>query len=203
MARLVPVFLLLFLSCDESLPPLTEPESILKGSLVVTYTYAQDNQLTIQFGVTNEFDETLQGPASFAGSLQIASERMPGFKRTIPISSANILVARNYNAATRALTMDAGETVYLQAKWDFVDDLNRDLRDTVFRYVPDPTCPQMGGRKIALSEKFTITGTLLLYDRTGDVRVGPVVFSFCHIDSWVDRRSCPDISPSVACNLIQ
>lgn len=194
---------LLLLSCVESLPPLIEPDNLLEGSLVPSYTYGEDNMLTVQFLVTNEFDETLEGTASFSGEIEIMLERLPQYKRTIALSPSNIFQARDYDPTTRMLRMDAGESIWLQVKWNFVDDDGRDLRTGIFQYVPDPTCPQTGGRRIAMSERFVIRGRLLLFDRTGDVRVGPVVFSFCHIDSWVLPRDCPPISPSLACDLIQ
>lgn len=197
------VLFLLFgsISCKESLPAFNNPQELLEGSLSPDYAYGEDNTLKVKFRVKNIFDETLQGKAILAGTIQLTLRRVPGVVKTFVLSDNDLIQARNYNSATRVLTIDPGETIILGVSWDFTDDSGRDLRQDVFRYVPDPTCKLL--RKIALQEIFTIKGDFRTYNQTGDIRVGPLDVSLCHIDVYVDPRSCPVITARDACKIIQ
>lgn len=190
------------LSCKEPLPPHEDPRNVFDGTIDAEYVYApDDNSLKIRFAIKNKFDETLQGKASLTGSIQISLRRIPDRKRTFSLSSANLIQARNYNPNSRELTIDPGDSIRLAVSWNFVDDKGIDLRQGVFQYVIDPTCPTY--RRIALREILIVKANLTVFDRTEDVNVGPVIVPICHINAWVDTRICPLILPKDACVTIQ
>lgn len=132
--------------------------------------------------------------------MKITLDRLSGFTKTFQLSPNEITQARNYDPLTGILTFDPDEVIQLTVKWDFVDDFQRNLRQAVFRYVDDPTC--FGGRRIAQSETFTIDASIVIFERTGDIRAAGAI-SICHIDTVLSPRDCPIIYPDSACLLIQ
>ncbi len=187
-------------SCKESLPPFEEPADFLKGVTIASYTYGADNMLTVSIAIENTFDETLQNVAQFSGTVRITPHGDPSFSRTLTLGPNSITQVGNYNPITRVLTFDPGEVIWLQAKWNFMDDRGRNLRDSLFVYVDDPTC---AARKIAHRQRVTIEASVVVFEQVGHVRCAPVELSFCHIDRFVSVRDCPSINPDSACNLIE
>jgi hypothetical protein len=186
--------------CDESLPPYRDPENVFSGELRPEYIfYNIGNFLDVQILIVNTFDETFSAPSVIEGSLEISLERDPDFTRVFPLSTSNIRIGR-YNSGTGILTMDPGDTLKLGVQWNFIDGAGRDFRQIVFEYIMDPDCPS---RMLAKPETLIIRGNIKLYARTAAVNLGPRLFSFCHIDRWIDPRSCVTITPAEACSIFQ
>lgn len=188
----------LCLSCKERLPSYEDPTQIFSGILRPTYQYSgTQNSLNVQLVVVNDFDETFEGRTLFEGTVEIVLARKPDLKKTFFLSSSNLIQGK-YNAGSRVLTLDPGDSVRVRVSWNFVDDQGTDLRQQEFSYRTDQTCFQ---RRIAGEEVFTITGRLKLYDRTEEIKFGPVIYAICHINAWVDPRFCPTITPEEACRV--
>lgn len=193
--------ILINLSCKEPLPPYEDPRNVFEGSLDPEYVYAfNDNSLKIRFAIKNKFDETLQARAVLTGSLQISLRRNPDFKRTFFLSASNLVQATNYNPNSRILTINPGDSIRFGVSWNFLDDNGRDLRQEVFRYVPDPMCIL---RRIAAREIYVLRAEVKIFDRTEDVSVGSVAFAMCHINAWIDPKQCPLLLPGEACARVE
>lgn len=187
----------LSLSCKEPLPFYKDPTEVFSGALRPAYLLTPtQNHLSIQLAVMNDYDETFEGKTLFEGSIEIALSRKPDIKKTFFLSSSN-LIRGKYNAGSRVLTFDPGDEVRLGAIWNFIDDRGLDLREEEFVYRTDPTCNQ---RRIAQEESFFITGKLKLYDRTEEIKFGPVTFALCHVTAWIDK-SCITVTPDEACKV--
>jgi hypothetical protein len=186
--------------CDESLPPYRDPENVFSGELRPEYIfYNIGNFLDMQIIIVNTFDETFSAPSVIEGSIEIFLERNPEFTRVFPLSPSNIRIGR-YNSGTGVLTMDPGDSLKLGLQWNFIDDAGRDFRQVVFEYVMDPDCPS---RMIAKPETLIIRGNIKLYPRTDIVTLGPRLFTLCHIDRWIDPRTCVSITPAEACSKLK
>jgi hypothetical protein len=175
-------------SCTESLPLLNDPNDVFDGTAAGLYP-TPDNSMQIQLTVRNVFDETFQGRGVLRGSLTIELQRDPTHAVSIPISPAN-LIHGNYNTTTGQLTIDPNAFVVLAANWNFVDSNGANLANQVLRMVNDTSCS--GRRRLAYEEHFTIRAAVRLYDRTGDVHIGPADFSLCYVDNiLISNRECP------------
>lgn len=173
------VVTLLALSCKEPLPVYKDPTDLFSGVLRIGYLFGTPpaNIFRVQLVTVNDFDETFEGRTLFEGTLEIALARKPEVKKTFFLSADNLIQGR-YNAGSRVLTFNPRDSVRLGVTWEFIDDRGVDLREAEFTYSTDRACPQ---RKIAKEETFLVSGTLKLYDRTGEIKFGPVLFPLCHV----------------------
>ncbi len=188
----------LSLSCKERLPSYEDPTQVFSGLARTAYLYSgTQNQLRVQLIIVNDYDETFEARTLLEGSIEITLARKPDLKKTFFLSSSNLIQGR-YNAGSRVLTFDPGDSVRVGVAWNFVDDRGVDLRQQEFSYQTDQTCSL---RKIAAEETFTITGRLKLYDRTDEIKFGPVVFTMCHVNVWVDPRFCTTLTADEACRI--
>ena len=188
----------LSLSCKERLPSYEDPTQVFSGLARTAYLYSgTQNQLRVQLIIVNDYDETFEARTLLEGSIEITLARKPDLKKTFFLSSSNLIQGR-YNAGSRVLTFDPGDSVRVGVAWNFVDDRGVDLRQQEFSYQTDQTCSL---RKIAAEETFTITGRLKLYDRTDEINFGRVVFTMCHVNVWVDPRFCTTLTADEACRI--
>jgi hypothetical protein len=189
---LLPVLVLSF-SCKENLPPYQDPAQVFEGFVRAEYLYSlTSNTIAIQLVVQNVYDETFEGRAILEGTVELTLARKPDVKRIFFLSDANLIQGR-YQPNSRTLTIDPKDSVRLRVFWNFDDDRGRNLRQDEFRYNPDPSCP---GRRIAAQETIVIRGSVKVFERTEEVKLGPVSFSFCHINAYF--VGCPSVS-STAC----
>lgn len=184
-------------SCKEPLPNYRDPSDVFDGQIQASYFYSPlTNALFVKMLIKNIFDETLDAPALFTGSLHITLARDPTIVKTFELSSAD-LIRGKFDSNTGILTIESGETIEFAVSWNFVDDNFNDLGQNVFQYRTDPTCPLI--RRIARQESFSIRGTLNVFDQTKEVKAGPVTYSLCYVKTWVDRRTCPSVTAESAC----
>ena len=190
----------LSLSCKEPLPAYRDPTDLFSGVLRIGYLYGTPpaNIFRVQMVVFNDFDETFEGRTFFEGTIEIVLARKPEVKKTFFLSVDNLIQGR-YNAGSRVLTFNPRDSVRLGVHWEFIDDRGVDLRETEFSYRSDPTCP---GRRIAREEAFLVSGTLKLYDRTGEIKFGPVLFPICHVPNQ-GPSSCVTLWGEEACGLVR
>lgn len=184
-------FFFIAFSCEGELPLYRDPSDVLEGKMDGFYALSlTTNTLRVQLIVKNGFDETLQGAAIFDGQTVVTSTRDPNIHRSFSLSTANIIYARSYNAGSRVLTIDPGDSVKFEATWNFVDDNGTDLIAGFFRYQNDPTCPS---RRIGLPEFFTLSGEINVFDRIRTVRARVKQFRLCHVNPYVAPNFCPPI----------
>lgn len=184
-------FLTLQLSCDESLPSRDNTPKTFETTLSTQYFLAQfDNSLKIYVTVKNVFDETLEDKAILKGTLELTLVRNPQIKKTIKLTTENIITAPKYNRETGVLTLDPGRSFVMGYSWDFQADSSVSLPDSIFKYYSDETC---FGRKIAFQEDVLIKGELVVFKQAPLIVIYPTKFSFCYVDRWIRPGSCPPI----------
>ncbi|HEY4612967.1 MAG TPA: hypothetical protein VII11_08305, partial [Bacteroidota bacterium] len=192
--------------CDESLPPYSEPEMFLTGSISGQYILtATDNSMKVYFSIKNIFDETLQGQAVMRGTMEIVSMRNPNVHKTYALSISNVSNPGRYDPATGILTFDPGDSVVYLASWNFIaDDQGADLRTSYFRYVSDPVCTgrALDGTPLerchALTEEFILRSEIIVFEGRAPVRA-TVLFPLCYVSRWVNPKYCPPIITSPPC----
>jgi len=188
-------------SCKEPLPSYREPEQLFSGRIEGEYWLSDtEHSFRIYIYVTNIFDETLEGPASLKGSIELFFGRDPRIRKTFTLNSQNLISPRSYYPATGSLRIDPKQTLVFQAIWYFpanqvIDDSGRNLTgDTTtasfFSYVDDKTCKW---RKLARPEDLVLEGNVNLFEKSAPVLVGPKVFPLCFVTNFVDVRICPRI----------
>ncbi|MBI1803961.1 MAG: hypothetical protein HY033_09435 [Ignavibacteriae bacterium] len=191
------VLLLTFIgSCKEPLPPRNDPSDILQGTIEGLYALtASENTLKVILTIRNTYDETLQDTAYILGSFRIILARDSSYHKSITIADTN-LIEGTYNRNTGVLTMDPNTIIRLRYTWNFIDDYGRDLRRNIFQYQPDPNCAD---RKIALKEFFFLQSSVRVYRKTTTVAPPATLYPLCHVDVYVDPRSCPPIRTDIPC----
>jgi len=191
----------LFESCKEPMPSYREPEQLFNGRIEGEYWLSpEEHSLRIYIYVTNVFDETLEGPASLKGSIELFFARDQRIRKTFTLNSQNLLTSRIYNPATGLLRIDPKQTAVFQAIWYFpadkvIDDSGRNLAGdsttvSFFSYMDDKTCKW---RKLARPEDLVLEGNVNLFEKTAPVLVGPTVFPLCFVTTFVSVQLCPRI----------
>lgn len=185
------LFVTLQLSCNEVLPSRDDAPRAFETTLTTQYFLAQsDNSLKIYVTVKNIFDETFEDRAVLKGTLELTLVRIPEIKKTIQLTSENVITAPKYNRETGILTLDPGRSLVMSYSWDFHADSSVSLPDSIFHYYPDETC---FGRKIAFQEDILIKGELAIFERATSLVISPAKFSFCYVNIWVRPGSCPPV----------
>ncbi len=186
-SQILIVTTLLVVSCKESLPPRVSPASLFNLNVTAYYNYTPAaNDVVIHAVMVNHFDETLNGRAGVSGSLLVTSARDTSVHKTIQLSGVNIIHA-NYNAITDTLTVDPGDSVVIEAAWDFTEDNGRNLNQTeFFQYSVDRTCQQ---RMIASPELFFIASKIRLFENLGYATFETNI-EFQHYNIFVGPRDC-------------
>lgn len=196
-ALLFSTLVLLLGPCDESLPPYREPEQPFEAIVRGDYTLsAIDNSMKVYLTVKNVFDETLEGTASFRGTVEIVSARDPRIQKTFQIRAQNLIQAPGYTPSTGRLRFDPGTSLVFLFSWDFLDDRNVDVRSQFFRFVQDASC---SARCLALPEPWILTANVSVFDKTGNA-TARATYSLCFVTTWVNPRDCPPMITSQPCN---
>jgi hypothetical protein len=189
----------LMISCNESLPPYSDPAGILRGTIVGTYILAhQNNYMGIHVFITNVFDETLEAQATLTGQVRIQSLREADVIKTVSLSVANLATIRHYNSATTDLTIDPGDTVELTYAWQFIDDTGRNLVTSFFQFIQDTTCPF---RCLAYTEEFALSGEITVFAGKPSIELKGSTFRLCYVTSHIDPAYCPPILYGQSCAL--
>jgi hypothetical protein len=180
---IIPVF---SLSCDEALPPRQDPTSLFKVSLQSFYVYTDtENDVAIVLSAINDFDETLNDRLALSGTIVITSDRDSSVHKTIPLSTAN-LIGGHYDPVKGILTIDPGDSVVVQAKWDLTDDNGVSLPSYFFQYHVDAMCRD---RLISSPEYFTISGKAKLYANLGYAE-SQLTYAIRQYDKWIAPKYC-------------
>ena len=195
---LVCAVVVFYSSCSEALPPYEDPRDILDGKTIARYVFSsRENTMSVNLIFTNEFDETLEGKAVLAGQGTITWARDPNVRKTFTITPANLTNGK-FNPTTSVLTMDPGDSLRLNYRWNFIDDTGMDLRQDGFLYFTDPTC---SFRKISYEETFIIRAEIKVFERIGPMAIRLTEFTMCHVTPWVSQQACPSISTDAPCGM--
>lgn len=159
------------LSCDEVLPPHTEPQALFRSAIYCHYP-SKYQTLALTVTVTNTFDETLQDTARLAGTLEIVMADAPEYRKTITIDRRMFPAYGLYDPQTGIMTVNSGDSLSFVYFWDFFTDNGTYLRD-VFARQPDPKYP---GRIVSPPVTFIVSGFIQVFTRFGQVTFSPVRF---------------------------
>jgi len=194
------IFGLLFVgACDEYLPSYREPGAVLEGKIEATYVLtSSDNRVGIAVTAVNKYEESLEGRRVFTGSIEIRSKRRPELRKTLNISSTQLIYARIHNTQTGMVRMDPGDSVRFLVSWDLAgsDTPGDNEFLDLFSYYIDPTCPgppPSPMRTIAFRETFILSGELRVFEQASPAIMGPTEFSFCRVSRWVAPNVCPTV----------
>jgi hypothetical protein len=201
---LTTLYSLLMSSCTEELPPYRRPGAVFSTRIVPFYGLtATENKLHFFLTAKNIYDETLSGPASLTGQVQLISTADPSVVKTFEVTSANITVAEGYFPDVGTIAIDPGKTVAFDVAWDLskrplLDDSGKDLTQGLLRMKDDPSCPQR--RKRSDPQDFLVEGYVVIFARIGPAIANNVSYRFCLVSSWAGQNDCP---PAAApCNLV-
>jgi hypothetical protein len=187
-----------FLStCTEELPAYLKPGTLFSARIRPIYSLtAAENKLHLSLVARNIFDETLDGPPSITGQVQLISIADPSVIKTFKVTSANVTVAQWHFPAPGRIAVDAGDTVSFDIAWDLsqrplLDDSGKDLTEGLLFLKPDPTCPS---RKKSDPQDFLIQGSVELFQHTGPAVANRVAYRFCLFSTWVNPKDCPNVT---------
>ena len=177
------------ISCDDSLPVYEAPTDFLRVNIQnlsppeVSYTYIENgNDISLlnvivtsaaqsfSINVVNTFDETLQDVPDVSGELEISSLDLPSLKATIPVTVTN-LSGSQYNAATKILTLDPGDTLKMRCTWRYKTDDGKwafEKADVASESEIDPDNPPYRGsfERTHVPMNFSMTAHIRLFPAT-------------------------------------
>ncbi len=183
--------------CDETLPGYRDPRDVFTGKPAGRYVHSRtENSVRIDLFVVNTFDETLEARGILEGTGTIAPKRDLSFTKTFKVTAANWARGK-YNPLNGRLTMNPGDTLVLIYTWDYRDDLGRDLRESFFRYTPDPACTL---RRISDMELFALRFRLKVFDKVAEVESEVTEYEFCHVSAFIDPKACTIIRTDLPCS---
>ncbi len=147
---------LLFVSCDESLPPRDDPQNVLVLSCTMDYYLARyEESVYITIKVTNTYTEVFSDTTAVYGTIVFIWKDDPSFQKHVDLTAAdlkqsyfntktgqNVFSRAEYNAASKILTIPVGQSAVFQYRWNFISDDLTDIRKSV-KYTPDPANPNI------------------------------------------------------------
>jgi hypothetical protein len=179
------------ISCDESLPPREDPKVLFKSSVSSLYEYTPwFNGLIFFTDVTNIYHETVQDTAFVNGTLEVILKRDPQYRKTLTISQANLFATPMYTSSTGCFTIDPQKSVTFTNRWEYVDDNQVNLTESVFSYSKDTLC-KSNIRAKSLPETFILKGWIQISKWGGTVLIGPTEISVFYVTPYYVDRYCP------------
>ncbi len=192
------VFLVLpFVSCDEHLPPRSDPSQLFSARIESTWLMSPlENRIYLRLIMKNTYDEMIEGYADIEGTLSITLQRDPSYARSYDLGWRWVDQVPPANLPTGFMRIPPGDSMSFFIPFDWKDDLGRDFRSGLI-YQPDPVCT---GRLIAMHEVFIIRAEARLFPKLSPTTARPLLFELCHVDVWVSPQVCPPIlSPTQGC----
>lgn len=178
-------------SCDESLPPRQNPADLFSSRVHPYYSYTPTaNNVVVDLIAVNNFDETLNDRLHLEGSVVITSSRDTAVHKTIQLDASN-LIRGNYDPVKGTLTIDPGDTVVIEAVWDFTDDAGANLTQSFFNYKVDSTCIQ---RMMSSPESFTVSARSRLFTMLGYAQ-SQTELTFVYYNEFVGPHDCLPPAP--------
>ncbi len=185
------------MACEGEIPARLDPSDVFESKVQAFYNLSIiQNDLRVLFTARNKFDETLQAVADFSGTLELAMARNMSIRKTFTLSATQLVYARSYNAGTRVLTIDPGDSVVFGVNWNFISDAGLDLRLGHFIYTPDTSCLASFNRRLASPEIIIIDGHLKIFDKVNVTKGGLAQFLLCHVNVFVLPNFCTPILPN-------
>ncbi|MFA6541300.1 MAG: hypothetical protein WCT99_06825 [Bacteroidota bacterium] len=136
----------IFLSCEDPLPPYIPPQKNLQGIFVshdettvlfatgywgstpfTSYDYDPIKPetfrgYTVTFGIKNIYEETFQGKVNIQGKIEIWPEGFPDDKSTLSITKEMIMTGSSFDPITSVATMNPNSVLYIESKVKFQTD---------------------------------------------------------------------------------
>jgi hypothetical protein len=176
---------LLFVSCDESLPPRDDPSAFLVATTQCDYYISRTEEaMYITLKVRNTYTEVLSDTATVVGDLLITWRDEPGYEKHVVLTAGDIkkyyfnprtglseATKADYIPASKILTIPEGEYVALQYRWNLLSDDSSDIRK-IAMYHKDPINPSLY-RTDSLS--FSVTASVHLFDKAPRVYPRPLI----------------------------
>ena len=185
----LPVLMLIFGSCTESIPPRNDPTNLV--TVTVKPSYLTGNVIDFEIDLRNDYDETLYGLGEYQGTIEVALEGSPGFHRTIHLGRTDMIAGPKVDPLNGKIFLDPGNIVRFFYRWDFVLDggdtlykkfqLNKDEDCVIITRIITPKGP--GGARVSYPRQYSnqtlsINGQMKLYADLAASLVTPSKFSF-------------------------
>jgi hypothetical protein len=148
--------MLMFSSCEESLPPRDDPQNFLATTIEGGYLWsvsAESIYFTVK--IRNTYSETFSDTTSIFGTIAIQLKDDPAFQRHFELTAADLKAfyynpltgsyvqsTSSYNNFSKILTMPENSIAVFQVRWNLQSDNSIDLR-RITQYHPDPLNPHV------------------------------------------------------------
>jgi hypothetical protein len=166
-------------SCDESLPPRSDPQDYLVGSISFDYYYSRSGDVVYAtIKIKNTYPEVLSDTATIYGELDIDWKDNPIFHRHVTLSTDDIkkfyfnpitglteVATATYASGSKILTMPEGSEIVLQYSWNLINDDTLNLRQMV-SYHQDSVNPSLFTTGVLT---FNVTAGVHLYKKASMV----------------------------------
>lgn len=162
---------LVFIGCEESLPPRIVPQNTLEITDILT---AQETNggifIAIKVVGENKYGETFQDTVDVNGKIHVWWTRDPDFEATVPLNNRHFVDPTRIES--NIITLDPGDEFHLETRWYLNADDGRYLID-LLDFSQNPV---IGGIVTAAPEKFMLEVQLTLFKETGLLHSEPYEF---------------------------
>ncbi|GEM_PF-3413134 len=181
--------ILLIPSCDELLPPRSDPSKALRIQASFIYTYVEENNtVQLMLEVFNTYDETIEDTLVAEGAIVLTHRGPDSSRSTIPVDWSYRWSGGNVNPGTNVLRLDAGRSIRFKIPWNMRDDRNVSLLEDVFTYYQDPDCRY---RLLSYRQVFDVSGSFQLFRRVPRTLLDAGTLSLCYAYPIVAKDVCP------------
>lgn len=166
------ILVLLFFSCDETLPPRMVPQNTLEITEIIVNQEGGDAGIFVAIKVVgvNRYGETFHDTVKVKGNVHIWWAKKPKIEANVPLSN------RHFKDPTRisgnVLTLDPGEEFHLETFWYLYTDDGKIIIDML----DFSNSPVVDGIVTAAPEKFVLEVQLVLFEETGLLQSKPHEF---------------------------
>ena len=221
---LIPIIFVIVLSCDEGLPPRTDPSDLFQITISSGYIYNHhENLFVFKITIINKYDEAIESPLKTNGSIKIKwvvddIDKIPpiNIERNAVINNSHLFHAKNYDVNTNKLIILPGDSIAFQYKWDLKTDDSTFLPYVIhfgegFRYddylyrvgnapFPCNALPNVP-RKVFRPQRFIVSTELQVFDKLSKFISEKFVAEECYINFFVANQSCISITNGNSCQL--
>jgi hypothetical protein len=182
--------------CRENLPIKEDIDDLVTVSLRSQYETVSHSRFagSVRLFVTvvNRTGETLDDIAPISGRFevewQVPKDNAPLFDltRTIPVTTANIFYAKQFNGQTKRLVLDPNDSLVLSVVWDLKTNDSTYLLplfpwtdDQTECFVRMPLESEPVLRKITIPQWFTVKANVKIFDRLAVFSTVPMSIRHC------------------------
>ncbi|MDD8017847.1 MAG: hypothetical protein PHP42_05705 [Bacteroidota bacterium] len=192
--------IMLFIGCEEFLPPREQPPELFTATTNTVYDYYSPripqtyrNQIKYTFVVKYIYDETIVDTLDFGGKLTLTwmAPTMDGNQstsKTVELNESFIKYTGGYNRSTGVITLTPNDSLVIEYNWNFITDDSTNLLE----YFPSYFRNGQSGCKISPRQTIRASASIRLIKFRSNIIIQPFDFTQCFFTGDNGTPPCSD-----------